>query len=151
MTPLCPRARPHGGGGAPEPEEWRPASLPNVCNRGHGADDSPSLPLWLKAPEFSQRCSGVIRAAGCSWRLSPAPFPFLKTEGPRGGAGHGGPAPPLPPQHLPLGGAPLPHQPHRMTSGSSGPRLAMTDFAQSRGNPTQSKSFAYICQTFCHF
>lgn len=51
-----PYARPHGGGGAPKSEEWRPAPLSNFCNRGHGVDDSPRLHQWFKAPEFSQRC-----------------------------------------------------------------------------------------------
>lgn len=95
----------------------------------------------VSKPPSSQRCSWVIRAAVCTRHLSPAPWPRLRPRAP-GGTGRG-PASPQPRSTSP--------PPRRVTSGSSGRRLAMTDLVQSRGDPSQSTSFAYICQTFCHF
>lgn len=96
--------------------------------------------LWFTAPEFS----AMLMGDPC-WSLYAAPLTSpmatVKTEGPRGN-GAGASVSPSP-QHLP--------PPRRVTSGSSGRRLAMTDLVQSRGDPSQSTSFAYICQTFCHF
>lgn len=131
-----------------------------ACSRGVGwhirargaSPSSLTFAIWSRCrrltpsacgsrPPSSQRCSWVIRAAVYTRHLSPAPGPRLRPRA-QGGTGPGASVSPSP-QHRP--------PPRRVTSGSSGRRLAMTDLVQSRGDPSQSTSFAYICQTFCHF
>lgn len=148
MTHPVPPSR--GGGAARRSEERKSPPLSDFRNMGHCVDHSPSLHEVQGPRVFSAMLTGD-HAGVCNWHLSPAPLPCSRLRA-RGGAGRGGPAPhlPPPPRHLPVAGAASPSPP-RVTSGSRGPRLAMTDLAQSRRNPAQSKSFAYICQTFCHF
>lgn len=124
-----------GWGGVHVLRRGKPTPLTSAIWVTHCADDSPRLPV-VQGPRV---LSAMLTGDPCqSAYVAPLTSPIftVQTEG-QGGASVS-PSPEAPPQ------------PHRVASGSSGRRLAMTDLAQSRRDPTQSNSFAYICQTFCH-